>query len=115
MAATSAPVADFSRAAIVLSFDQVESMIGKLLAARGIQTGGSVRDARQSCEMSHGSAGGSSPRFVMHWRSADLSALPSGLEDQLRTKTYRAAAVGACSSANAESGFTTYRVAVLLY
>lgn len=108
-------VADFSRAVAIQSLDQVEAAVGKLLLARGIQASGSVRDARQSCEMSHGTAGGSSPLFVMRWQGADLSRLPDRLEDQLRTHSYRTAAVGACSSANAESGFTTYRVAVLLY
>jgi len=108
-------VADFARAVPSLSFDQVEAAVAKLLAAQGVQTSGPTVDARETCEMSHGAAGGSSPRFIMRWQSADLSQLPDALEEQLRTKTYRTAAIGACSSANAESGFTTYRVAVLLY
>jgi hypothetical protein len=108
-------VADFSRAVPGLTYDQVEAAVARLLAAQGIQSDGPAADARETCEMSHGTAGGSSPRFVMRWQSADLSRLPGALEEQLRTKSYRSAAVGACSSANAESGFTTYRVAVLLY
>ena len=108
-------VADFARAVSNLSYDQVESAVAKLLVAEGVQTGGPTVDARETCEMNHGAAGGSSPRFVMRWQSADLSELPAALEEKLRTKTYHTAAVGACSSVNAESGFTTYRVAVLLY
>jgi Cysteine-rich secretory protein family len=108
-------VADFSRTVPTLSLEEVEAAVGKLLVARGVRIGGQVRDARQSCEMSHGSAGGSKPRFIMRWQGADLTRLPADLEEQLQTKEYGSAAVGACSSANAESGFSSYRVAVLLY
>ena len=108
-------VADFSHAVPIRSFEEVESAIGKLLLARGIRSAGSVQDARQTCEMEHGAAGGSKPLFIMRWQGADLSRLPDRLEDQIRTHSYRTAAIGACSSANAESGFTTYRVAVLFY
>ena len=108
-------VADFSRAVPMLSFEEVESAVGKLLLARGIRSAGSVQDARQTCEMEHGAAGGSKPLFIMRWQGTDLSRLPDRLEDQIRTHSYRTAAIGACSSANAEGGFTTYRVAALLY
>jgi uncharacterized protein YkwD len=108
-------VADFAHTVPSLSVDQVEAAIQKLLSAQGVPASGSRLDARETCEMSHGTAGGSSPRFVMRWQSSDLSGLPASLEEKLRTQDYHNAAVGACASANAESGFTTYRVAVLLY
>jgi Cysteine-rich secretory protein family len=108
-------VADFSRTVPILSFEEVESAVGKLLLARGIRSTASMQDARQSCEMEHGAVGGSKPLFIMRWQGADLSRLPDRLEDQLRTHSYRTAAIGACASANAGSGFTTYRIAVLLY
>jgi len=108
-------VADFAHAVPSLSPDQVETAITKLLASRGLQTNAPRQDARQTCEMGHGVAGGSAPRFVERWQSSDLSRLPASLEEELRNGQYKTAAVGACSSANAESGFTTYRVAVLLY
>ena len=83
-------VADFSRAVPMLSFDEVESAVGKLLLARGIQSGGSVQDARQTCEMEHGAAGGSKPLFIMRWQSTDLSRLPTGLKTNSgRTATGR--------------------------
>jgi hypothetical protein len=107
-------VADFDRSVPSLSAEQVEESIAKLLV-RKVHVDGPSVDARQTCEMTHGSAGGSSPLFVMRWQSSDLSHLPSALTQQLDTGRYRSAAVGACSSANAESGFTSYRVAVLLY
>jgi hypothetical protein len=107
-------VADFERSVPSLSSEQVEEAITRLLT-RKIQVNDKSLDARQTCEMTHGSAGGSSPLFVMRWQSSDLSRLPGALVQQLESGKYRSAAVGACSSANAESGFTTYRVAVLLY
>lgn len=107
-------VADFDRSVAALTPEQAEAAIEKLLAARNIQVSSSV-DARQTCEMSHGAAGGSHPGFVMRWQNSDLSRLPPQLQSELDTGSYRTAAVGACASANAESGFTTYRIAVLLY
>ena len=41
--------------------------------------------------------------------------VPNPLVERLRSGEYQTAAVGACDSANAEQGFTTYRLAVLLY
>jgi len=108
-------VADFDRSVAALSYEQAEAQVEKLLSARGIQVSGPRLDARQTCEMSHGTAGGSNPGFVMRWQSADLSRLPAPLEERLVAGQYRTAAVGACDSADAASGFTTYRIAVLLY
>jgi hypothetical protein len=107
-------VADFDRSVAALTPEQAEAAIKKLLAARNLQVSSSL-DARQTCEMSHGTAGGSHPGFVMRWQNSDLSQLPPQLQAEIASGIYRAAAVGACASANAESGFTTYRIAVLFY
>jgi hypothetical protein len=37
------------------------------------------------------------------------------LDEKISSRRYRTAAVGACSSGNQGGGFTTYRLAVLLY
>jgi hypothetical protein len=110
-------VADFDRNVPNLNLEQVEETIGKLIAAQGVQMAPeSLRqDARQTCEMNHGAAGGSKPRFIMRWQSSDLSGLPNPLVERLHSGEYQTAAVGACDSANAEQAFTTYRLAVLLY
>jgi hypothetical protein len=108
-------VGDFENRVAQLTVDQVEQAVTKVLSAQGVQVNGPRLDARQTCEMSHGSAGGSTPRFVMRWQCVDLSVLPDALEQHIATHLYHTAAVGACSSANAERGFTSYRVAVLLY
>jgi hypothetical protein len=108
-------VADFSDSVAALGPQQIEQKVGALLTQLGIQPSGPERDARQTCEMEHGTAGGSSPRFVMRWESSDLSRLPAVLVQQIQTGKYHTAAVGACDSSNPEQGFTTYRVAVMLY
>ena len=108
-------VADFANAVDALSTEQVEAQVARLLQFYGVQSSGPRLDAEQSCEMSHGASGDSNPRFVMRWQNSNLSRLPPALVAELRANVYHQAAVGACSSANAETGFTTYRVAVLLY
>ncbi len=108
-------VEDFADGVAGLGPDQIEQKIGQLLQQRGLQPAGLTQDARQTCEMDHGTAGGSAPRFIMRWEGSDLSRLPDVLEQKIATRQYHKAAVGACDSANPQQGFTTYKVAVLLY
>jgi uncharacterized protein YkwD len=108
-------VEDFADGVAQLGPQEIEKKVGSLLAQRGIQPSGSSEDARQTCEMEHGSAGGSAPKFVMRWEGSDLTRLPQVLEQQIQTGKYHTAAVGACDSGRPEQGFTTYHVAVMLY
>jgi hypothetical protein len=108
-------VEDFSDAVAALDPGQIEHKVTALLEQQGIHATGPQRDAEQTCEMPHGIAGGSAPKFVVRWEGPDLSALPPALVQQIRTGRYHSAAVGACDSAHPQQGFTTYRVAVLLY
>jgi uncharacterized protein YkwD len=108
-------VEDFAAGVAQLQPDQIEQKIGQLLAQRGLQSAGLTQDARQTCEMEHGSAGGSRPWFIMRWEGTDLSRLPDVLEQKIATGKYHKAAVGACDSGNPTQGFTTYKVAVMLY
>jgi hypothetical protein len=108
-------VEDFAAGVPQLGPEQIEQKIGQLLQQRGLQPAGQTQDARQTCEMDRGTAGGSAPRFVMRWEGSDLSRLPEVLEQKIATGQYHKAAVGACDSGNPEQGFTTYKVAVLLY
>jgi hypothetical protein len=108
-------VEDFADGVAQLGPEQIEQKIGQLLQQRGLQPAGLTQDARQTCEMQHGSAGGSSPRFIMRWEGTDLSRLPQVLEQKIATHQYQKAAVGACDSGNPSQGFTTYKVAVMLY
>jgi hypothetical protein len=108
-------VEDFAGGVAQLGPEQIEQKIGQLLQQRGLQPAGQTQDARQTCEMDHGTAGGSAPRFVMRWEGSDLSRLPEVLEQKIATGQYHKAAVGACDSGNPTQGFTTYKVAVMLY
>jgi hypothetical protein len=108
-------VEDFADGVAQLGPEQIEQKIGQLLQQRGLQPAGMTQDARQTCEMEHGSAGGSAPRFVMRWEGTDLSRLPDVLEQKIATHQYHKAAVGACDSGNPGQGFTTYKLAVMLY
>ena len=81
-------VEDFADGVAALGPQQIELQIGQLLRQRGLQPAAFTQDARQSCEMEHGSAGGSSPRFIMRWEGSDLSRLPDVLEQKIATHQY---------------------------
>jgi hypothetical protein len=108
-------VEDFADGIAQLGPEQIEQKIAQLLQQRGLQSAASTQDARQTCEMQHGSAGGSAPGFIMRWEGTDLTRLPDVLEQKIATHQYHKAAVGACDSGNPSQGFTTYKLAVLLY
>ncbi|HZD77156.1 MAG TPA: CAP domain-containing protein [Acidobacteriaceae bacterium] len=108
-------VEDFAHAVEALGPAEIENRVIGLLAEQGMQDARATVDARQTCEMPHGSAGGSKPRFIMRWEGSDLSRLPDVLVSKLHTGQFHSAAVGVCDSAHPGQGFTTYRVAVLLY
>ncbi len=108
-------VEDFAEGVSAMSPEAIESTLAHLLEQRGVAVVPAKQDARQTCEMDHGVAGGSQPRFVMRWEGSDLSRLPDVLERRLANQPYHSAAVGACDSGKPSGGFTTYKVAVLLY
>jgi len=108
-------VEDFSAGAAVLGDSQIERTIGQLLNKRGLEPAGEVTAARKTCAMDHGAAGALRPKFVMRWEASSLNRLPDVLERKISTGRYRAAAVGSCNIGNDGPGFTTYRLAVLLF
>jgi hypothetical protein len=108
-------VEDFAHTVEALGPSEIEGRVIGLLAQQGMQGATATADARQTCEMPHGSAGESKPRFVMRWEGSDLSRLPDVLVSKLHSGQFHSAAVGVCDSAHPGQGFTTYRVAVLLY
>jgi hypothetical protein len=108
-------VEDFSAGVAAMGSSQIERTIGQLLSERGVRPGGDVAAARQTCAMEHGSAGSARPKFIMRWEGSDLSRLPDVLNQQISTGRFRTAAVGACNTGNGQPGFTTYRLAVLLF
>jgi hypothetical protein len=107
-------VEDFSAAVVQMGSSQIERRVEQLLVERGVRLLSASNAARQTCTMDHGFAG-PRPNFIMRWEGSDLNRLPDVLEQKLSTGSYRTAAVGACGSGNQGHGFTTYRMAVLLF
>ena len=107
-------VEDFAAGVPNLGSSQIERKVDTLLTQNGIRPLPSSPAARQTCAMDHGFAG-ARPGFIMRWQSSNLNRLPGVLVSQIRSGRFRTAAVGACNASNANPGFTTYRVAVLLY
>jgi len=95
--------------------DQTEQKVADLLRQRGVDPSRPADAARKDCALDSGDESGSRPLFIMRWEGSDLTHLPDSLEQRLRTGKYKTAAVGACSSGAENQGFTTYRIAVLLY
>ncbi|HTZ89997.1 MAG TPA: CAP domain-containing protein [Alloacidobacterium sp.] len=109
-------VVDFDSAVQSLATNQIEQKIAALLRQRGIDPSRSPDAARKDCAVDEGDASGTHPLFVMEWEGTDLDRLPDQLEQRLATGRYKTASVGTCNNKQAANqGFTTYRVAVLLY
>lgn len=108
-------VEDFAQSVESLTAATAERRVINLLTEQGLSNAKVSESARQTCELEHGSAGGTRPGFIMRWEGSDLSRLPDVLLEKLHTGRFRSAAVGVCRSAAAAHGFTAYRVAVLLY
>jgi hypothetical protein len=109
---------DFSKAVLSAGPGQVEGQVAALLQKQGLAISTDpkfTRDARETCEMNTGSAGGTQPHFIMRWESSAMSELPPQLTQRMASQKFTTAAVGSCTSAHPQQGFTTYRVAVLLY
>jgi hypothetical protein len=107
-------VEDFSAAVRNLSVEDQERIIDEKLRERGLRLLSYTVDARRSCALDNGYAGNNVPSFVLHYATPDLQKLPDLLEQRIRTGKYHSAVVGACPS-EAKSGFSNYRIAVLLY
>jgi hypothetical protein len=107
-------VEDFSLAVGKLSVEGQEGIVAAKLRSRGLRPLSDASDARRSCEKGKGYAGSHAPSFVMHYSTADLQTLPDMLEQRIQSGSYHAAVVGACPS-DEKSGFSKYRIAVLLY
>lgn len=108
-------VEDFSHAVEAMGSSEIEGRVIGLLSQQGLENATATAAARQTCAMDHGSVGKARPRFIMRWEGSDLGRLPDVLVGKLRSGQYRSAAVGDCGRAEPGQGFTTYKVAVLLY
>lgn len=108
-------VVDFAHAVEAFGPAEVEGRVIGLLAQQGMPNATATPEARETCKMDHGSAGAKRPLFIMRWEGSDLNRLPDVLVSKLESGRYRLATVGVCGNAQPGQGFTTYKVAVLLY
>jgi len=106
-------VEDFSQSVANLNYEQQERQVGALLVKRGLSLSNANDDARKTCEADRGLAG-IRASLVVRYEAPDLSRLPDHLEQKIQSGHYRGAAVGACA-AGGSTGFTRFRVAVLLF
>ena len=104
----------FSLAAEDLSLEEQEGIVSAKLQARGLRLSSDNQDARRSCLLDKGYTGSLAPPFVLHYTKPDLQTLPEILEQRIRTGSYHTAVVAACSG-GAKTGFSQYRIVVLLY
>ncbi len=108
-------VEDFGRSVREMSLSQQEEQVEHLLESKAaVHVMRQTAAARKTCAMNSGYAGRKEPNYVVWYNSADLSVLPSELQQRLATGRYKEAAVGACPAQDGD-GFTEYNVAVLLY
>ena len=106
-------VEDFAQSVAVPKQAAVESQVMEALQKAGIGSAKMTEAARSNCESQSNTAEGA--KLVVHWEGSNPGQLPDALVQRMAQGSYQSAAVGACPSAQAGQGFTTYRVAVLLY
>jgi hypothetical protein len=104
-------VQDFSQSVLSLDYQQQESQVGRLVAARGLKIA-DTGDARKACN-ANGSFTAAHPSLVMRFETSDLTRLPEEIDDKLRAGQFHSASVAACDSANAD--FSHYRIVIILF
>jgi len=107
-------VEDFARGVALLSLEEQEQQVEKLIAARGIHSLETVDEARLGCDAGHNYGGKSKPRYIAHYETPEISQLPERLDKELRSGRYKSAAVGACPRRAAPDA-APFRLVVLLY
>ena len=107
-------VEDFAQSVAAPKRAEIESQVTHALQKTGLASVKTTAAARSNCEDQSSTVAGA--LLVVHWEGSNPGQLPDVLVQRIsQQSTYHSAAVGACPSAQAGQGFTTYRVAVLLY
>jgi hypothetical protein len=106
-------VEDFAHSVPTPKREEIEGQVMAALQKAGMQSVKVTAAARSNCESQSSTA--ERALLVVHWEGPDPGQLPDVLVQRIAQESYHSAAVGACPSAKAGQGFTTYRVAVLLY
>ena len=105
-------VEDFSQAVALLSFEQQEREVKKLISARGLHMVSVTNEARQACASEAVRTG--KAHYVARYETPDIGQLPAGLDKEVRSNRYKSADVGACQR-RASPDAPPFRIAVLLY
>lgn len=108
-------VEDFAHVMAARGPEQVEHRVGELLRRQGIDPDGPRAPAEAACRSQRGTPGGPQVRLVIRFETSNLQELPQQVVEVLHRGHYRRAGVGACAPERAQGGFTTYRVALVLY
>lgn len=106
-------VEDFAYSVPVPKQAEVEGEVMQAIEKAGISSVKMSEAARSNCESQSNTAEGA--LLVVHWEGSSPGQLPEVVTQRISQGTYHSAAVGACPSAQGGQGFTTYRVALLLY
>ncbi|MBN9617207.1 MAG: CAP domain-containing protein [Acidobacteriales bacterium] len=106
-------VEDFAQTVAAPKQAAIESQVIAALQKAGIASARMTRAARLNCDSQSDTAEGA--LLVVHWEGPNPGQLPEALVQQMSRAAYHSAAVGACPGSQPGQGFTTYRVAVLLY
>jgi hypothetical protein len=107
-------VQDFAQSVAGLSFREQEELVEAQLQSRGLHILNYSVDARLTCVLDNGYTGSHRPSFVLHYSTTDLQSFPDVLGQRIQSGRYHAAAVGSCRS-DGKSGFSRYRITVMLY
>jgi hypothetical protein len=106
-------VEDFALAVEALSFEEQQKRVGALLAARGLHVRDS-QDAAKHCEIENQSLASPKRIHVTQYETPNISQLPEQVDLELKARHYESAAVAACPQRET-TGFTTFRIVILLY
>jgi uncharacterized protein YkwD len=110
-------VQDFARNVPDLTSSNAQARAEQALLSHGIhlEPGRQAReDARHACN-SQSAVAPSEPALLMQWEGSDLNELPATVLPQLHAGRTRTVAIASCSPTRASQGFTTYRIAILIY
>lgn len=108
-------VEDFAHQIEARGPEQVERRVSELLREQGIDPDGPHAAAEAACNSQSGFPGGPRVRLVIRFETSNLNRLPGQVVAAMDRGHYSRAGVGACAPKRAQPGFTTFRVAILLY
>lgn len=108
-------VEDFAHVIEAYGPAQVEQRVGELLREQGIDPDGPQAPAEAACRSQRGIPGGGRVRLVIRYQTSHVNVLPGQVVQALHEGHYTQAGVGACRPDGAQGGFTTFRVAIVLY